>query len=148
MSAEDKPAVLHAALHPVTGPWSVMRDLAVAQAASGLFAGVGLAVITDPTWPDDYRQEAKRSGLAFYESSMPAMFGTAAFLYQRYRVPDWRTWIQDLAARTGASRVVVHFHNAWMSGVFLPLPAVPGVRALAGCRMMPFRTQERSHGSG
>ena len=40
----SKTAVLHAALHPVTGPWSVMRDLAQAQAATGAFAAVGLAV--------------------------------------------------------------------------------------------------------
>ncbi len=121
----SKLAVLHAALHPVTGPWSVMRDLALAQAKSGGFAGVGLAVITDPTWPADYREEARRSGLPFFESTMPAMFGTAAFLYQRLRPPPWRTWLRDFAARTGATRVVVHLHNAWMSGVFLPLPAVP-----------------------
>ena len=123
-------AVLHAALHPVTGPWSVMRDLALAQAASGRFAGVGLGVITDPGWPDDYRQEARRSGLAFYESTMPAMFGTAAFCYQRLRPPPWSAWLRDFAARSRAARVVVHLHNAWMSGVFLPLPAVPGIEVV------------------
>jgi hypothetical protein len=33
-------SVLHVALNPVTGLWSVMRDLAVAQAKSGLYGAV------------------------------------------------------------------------------------------------------------
>ena len=121
-------AVLHVACHPVTGPWSVMRDLAQAQAASGLFAGVGVAVVVDDTWPDAYRQEIRNIPVTFYEAACPRTFGTAAFLYQRIRKPDFRTWIRDLATRSGTDRVIVHFHNAWLSGVFLPLPKVPGVR--------------------
>jgi glycosyltransferase involved in cell wall biosynthesis len=128
MRTSSNVAVLHAALHPVTGPWSVMRDLARAQAVSGRFAGVGLAVIVDATWPAAYREEAHALGLPFYEGACPRTFGTAAFLYQRLRAPDWAAWIRDLAARTGATDVIVHLHNAWLSGVFLPLPAVPGVR--------------------
>jgi glycosyltransferase involved in cell wall biosynthesis len=128
VSGARRIAVLHAACHPVTGPWSVMRDLAHAQQASGAYAGVGLAVIVDSTWPAAYREELKDSPLAFYEAPLPQTFGTAAFLYQRLRPAPWAKWIQAFAARTGASDVIVHLHNAWMSGVFLPLPAVPGVR--------------------
>ncbi len=120
-------AILHAALHPVTGPWSVMRDLATAQAASGRYAGVGLAVMVDATWPAAYRDELRGSPLAFFESRIPHTFGTAAFLLQRVRPPPWERWISDFAARVGARRVIVHFHNAWMSGVFLPLPQTDGV---------------------
>lgn len=128
MTEDPRPVVLHAACHPVTGPWSVMRDLARAQVASGRFAGVGIAVVADRTWPAHYRQELGDAPVAFYKSSCPRLFGTAAFLYQRLRPPAWRDWVGDLAARARASRVVVHFHNAWMSGVFLPLPAIPGLR--------------------
>lgn len=128
MNAASRPAVLHAACYPVTGPWSVMRDLAVAQEAALHRGAVGLAVITDPTWPAYYRDEIRNTPVAFYESTCPRMFGTATFLYQRIRPPPWRAWIGDLAARARTDRVVVHLHNAWMSGVFLPLPTVPGVR--------------------
>lgn len=121
------PAVLHAACYPVTGPWSVMRDLAKAQAASGRFAGVGIAVIVDATWPRHYRDELQGSDVSFHESSCPRLFGTATFLYQRLCPPDWRAWVTDLAARARTNRVVIHLHNAWMSGVFLPLPPVPGI---------------------
>lgn len=127
MSGNEKIAVLHAACHPVTGPWSVMRDLANAQAVSGRYAAVGIAVMVDSTWPEDYREEIKNTPLSFYESALPQMFGTAAFLYQRLRPPPWREWIRDFAGRSGAKRVIVHLHNAWMSGVFLPLPRVDDI---------------------
>jgi glycosyltransferase involved in cell wall biosynthesis len=127
MSEKMKTAVLHVALHPVTGPWSVMRELASSQLASGRYAGVGIAVIVDATWPAAYRDEARDRPFAFYEASVPRTFGTAAFLLQRVRPPPWEAWISDLARRAGAQRVVVHLHNAWLSGVFLPLPHVRGV---------------------
>ncbi len=127
MGDDSKIAVLHAALHPVTGPWSVMRELAAAQCASGRYVGVGIAVVVDATWPSAYREEVRNGEFAFYEAPLPRTFGTAAFLLQRIRPPPWRAWIADFAARTGARRVVVHLHNAWMSGVFLPLPKIANV---------------------
>jgi len=127
MSQDGRLAVLHAACGPVTGPWSVMRDVALAQAASGRYAGVGIAVIVDDTWPTAYREEIRNAPVTFYESRCPRLFGTASFLYQRVRPPDWAGWIRDLAARSGTTRVVVHLHNAWMSGAFLPLPEIPGI---------------------
>ena len=128
MSETSRIAVLHAACQPVTGPWSVMRDLALAQHASGRHAAVGIAVMRDGEWPATYRDEIRATPLAFYESPCPDIFGTALFLHQYLRPPPWRWWIEDLAARAGTNRVVVHFHNAWMSGVYLPLPRIPGIR--------------------
>jgi glycosyltransferase involved in cell wall biosynthesis len=104
-----------------------MRDLAKAQAASGRFAGVGIAVMVDATWPRHYRDELQGSEVSFHESTCPRLFGTATFLYQRLRPPDWRAWVTDLATRARTNRVVLHLHNAWMSGVFLPLPSMPGL---------------------
>ena len=128
MSASERYAILHVACHPVTGPWSVMRELALAQSASGRFAGVGIAVVVDPTWPTECREEIRQTPIHFYESACPKTFGTAAFLYQRIRRPDFRAWLTDFCARCSTDRVVLHFHNAWMSGVFLPLPEVPGIQ--------------------
>ncbi|MCO5043939.1 MAG: glycosyltransferase family 4 protein [Kiritimatiellae bacterium] len=128
MSNEPKTAVLHVACHPVTGPWSVMRDLARAQAESGRYSSVGIGVIVDPSWPADYRDEIRKTGMPFYESSCPALFGTAAFLYQRLRPPPWKAWLSHFAEQAGTARVVVHLHNAWLSGVFLPLPSIEGIR--------------------
>lgn len=114
-------AVLHVALNPITGPWSVMRDLAVAQANSGRYCAVGLGVITSKDWPAQYKEELIQTGLPTYRASTIKAFGTACFLWQRLHHPPIEKWIVDLKRKSGAGRIVVHFHNAWMSGVFLPL---------------------------
>ncbi len=120
-------AVLHVALNPVTGPWSVTRELAKAQAASGLCAGVGIGLVTYGDWPKEYEVELELLGLPAFRALTPRMFGTASFLWQRIRRPPLGSWVQQLAASTGASSVVVHMHNAWLSGVFLPVACPPGV---------------------
>ena len=126
-------AVLHVALNPVTGPWSVMRDLAVAQAKSGWYDAVGLGVIHSRKWPANYDAELRSLGLPFFKADTLECFGTAQFVWQRWQKPPVGTWAQKLARQNGSGRVIVHFHNAWMSGVFLPLhptPACP-VRCVA-----------------
>ena len=57
MNRDAKPAVLHIALNPVTGPWSVMKQLAKAQSASGLYKAVAVGVITDKWWPTHVLRE-------------------------------------------------------------------------------------------
>lgn len=117
----QRPAVLHVALNPLTGPWSVMRDLAMAQAASGRYGAVGIGVIAPKDWPAQYAEELRQTGLPAYRSSTLKTFGTAQFIWQRFQRPPIGDWADDLRSNSGAERVVVHFHNAWMSGVFLPL---------------------------
>jgi glycosyltransferase involved in cell wall biosynthesis len=98
-----------------------MRELAKAQAASGLHAGVGFGVIRSRNWPLHYEAELRSLGLPFYLAQTLQAFGTAQFLWQRWRKPPIGKWVEELAAHCGTSSVVIHFHNAWMSGVFLPL---------------------------
>jgi glycosyltransferase involved in cell wall biosynthesis len=121
--------VLHVALNPVTGVWSVMRELSKAQAGSGLYAAVGLGVVADSQWPALYAKELQTSGLPHYIARTPKMFGTAQFLWQRVQRPPIDRWVDDLLARSGAEFCVVHFHNAWLSGAFLPLRCVGQKRA-------------------
>lgn len=127
MSDLHKTALLHVALNPVTGPWSVMRELAKAQSASGLYAGVGIGLITYGDWPKQYEAELAALHLPLFHSRTPRMFGTASFLWQRIQEPPIRRWVLELAAATGAQTVVVHFHNAWLSGVFVPIAYTKGV---------------------
>ena len=116
-------AVLHVALHPLTGAWSVMRELAKAQAAAGLYASVGVGVVVDETWPRPCRDELSALGMPTFTAGTPHAFGTAQFVWQFLRRPGIERWAAQLARSTGCRHVVVHFHNAWMSGVFLPLRA-------------------------
>ncbi len=100
-----------------------MRELAGAQARSGRYAGVGFALITYRDWPERYERELHESGLPVFRAFTPRLFGTASFLLQRFRHAPIARWAVQLARRSGTESVIVHFHNAWMSGVFLPLHA-------------------------
>jgi glycosyltransferase involved in cell wall biosynthesis len=64
-------------------------------------------------------------GLPFFKAGTLEAFGTAQFIWQRFQKPPVRTWATELAKRSHSERAVVHFHNAWMSGVFLPLYPTP-----------------------
>ncbi len=117
-------AILHVALNPVTGPWSVMRELAKAQHSSFRYAGVGIGVIADYSWPKGYTEDLEKNEFHYYKST-PKLFGTASFLFQRIIKSPIAEWAIDLAGKTAADSVIVHFHNAWMSGVYLPIVVVP-----------------------
>jgi glycosyltransferase involved in cell wall biosynthesis len=121
MSNPTDIGVLHVMMNPFTGPWSVIKQLACAQMASGLYQAVGLGIITDRCWPRAYEDELRQIKLKTYRRNTPKVFGTAQHLFQLVRRPGIENWIGDFAATACASRIVVHFHNAWTSGVFLPL---------------------------
>jgi glycosyltransferase involved in cell wall biosynthesis len=122
--------VIHLALDPVTGPWSVMRELALAQLRSGRYAEVALGVVASGEWGEAYREEAQGLPIRVFTSATPDGIGTVKFLRQRFRRPPLGEWIKAMRGE-GVERVVCHFHNAWMSGVFLPLPEVAGVKVRA-----------------
>jgi glycosyltransferase involved in cell wall biosynthesis len=122
MSSDSLNAVvLHVALEPITGAWSAMRDLATGQAASGRYGAVGIGVIASAAWPKRYVGELAAIGLPSYRCKTLTMSGTLQFLWQRLQRPPVDEWVQDLMKISGVSQAIVHFHNAWMSGVFLPL---------------------------
>ncbi len=120
-SPSSKISVLHVALNPITGPWSVMRELARAQSASGLYAGVGFALISFRDWPKEYEAELASLGLQSYRASTPKMFGTASLLLQRVVQPPLSRWGADFCRLSGGSSLVLHFHNAWIAGTFVPV---------------------------
>lgn len=124
-------AVLHVALEPASGVWSVMRDLSQAQSASGRYRAVAMGVIASSKWPARYADELKRLGLPSYQFRTLDAFGTAQFLWQRIQRPPIGEWADDLIRRSGAASVVVHFHNAWLSGIFLPLRSKHGKQVKA-----------------
>ena len=124
-------AVLHVALEPTSGVWSVMRDVTEAQVAGGRYRAVAMGVIASSQWPARYAGEFERLDMPVYRAKTVSAFGTAKFLWQRIVVPPIGAWADDLRQRSGAERVVVHFHNAWLSGVFLPIRGIPRERLQA-----------------
>jgi glycosyltransferase involved in cell wall biosynthesis len=120
----DNLAVLHVALNPVTGPWSVMRDLAQAQAAGRDYRAVGIGVIAAKNWPEKYAEELSATGIRAYRANTVQTFGTAQFILQHFSRPPVNRWVDNMLEHSGADRCVVHFHNAWMSGVFMPIGKV------------------------
>jgi glycosyltransferase involved in cell wall biosynthesis len=113
-------AVLHVARNPFTGPWSAMCDLAKQQALSAEFAGVALGVIRDSEWSSKYETQLNRLRFPVFLWRTPRLPGTASFLYLFLRRPPLEQWAATLARQTGAESVVLHFHNAWMSGIYFP----------------------------
>jgi glycosyltransferase involved in cell wall biosynthesis len=120
----NKRAVLHVALQPLTGAWSVMRELCKAQANSGLYQAVGMGVIADAAWPAIYAKELSAASSFHYLARTIKMFGTGQDLWQLIKPPPIDQWVADLLGRSGSDQCIIHFHNAWISGVFLPLRCV------------------------
>jgi glycosyltransferase involved in cell wall biosynthesis len=113
-------SVIHVMMNPRTGPWSVMKRLAAAQRLTGSYSEVALGIITAPDWPQAYEAELPKLGQV-YRARSPQLSGTLQHLCQMVSRPGIEAWVDDLARRSAAERVVVHFHNAWTSGAFLPL---------------------------
>jgi glycosyltransferase involved in cell wall biosynthesis len=127
-SGRSDTAVLQIGMNLVTGPWAVVRELAIEQQRSGRYAAVAIGVITDKRWPQHYADELASLGLPCYRTMIPRMpFGTASAVYPVFKRPGIEGWVADLARRSGCRRVIVHSHNAWMSGAYVPLRPVPGV---------------------
>ncbi len=112
-------AVLHLAVNPVTGPLSVMRQLALYQKKSGVKVAFG--IIHDSKWQKNYESELRVLDIHTYKQKQPKLPGTVSFMYQRFLRPPIGEWVQDLASGSKAEMVVIHCHNAWQAGVFLPV---------------------------
>jgi glycosyltransferase involved in cell wall biosynthesis len=116
-----KIAILHVALEPTSGVWSVMRDVALAQVKSGRYCEVAMGIIASTKWPSVYANALDNQGIPHCIFNTFNIFGTAQFLLQMIRRPPLGAWADDLIKRARADRVIVHIHNAWLSGVFLPV---------------------------
>jgi glycosyltransferase involved in cell wall biosynthesis len=125
---DAKAAVFHFALQPMTGPLTVMRLLAKAQSESNLFSGVAVGVFHDKSWPEYYRRDLNALDIPFYTAKVPKLPGTLAFLWQSFKRGIIENWVKDFAGIVKTDTVILHSHNAWMSGIFLPLRAVNGVK--------------------
>ena len=146
-----QPTVIHVAREPRTGVWSAMRQLASWQMQHGYRVAFGL--LLSRGWPDAYReqmQQTANSGVEIFEARSPGIFGTGAFLFHEFSNPI-AGWSRQLASRGGP--VAVHFHNAWLSGAFVPvspksvktLVTYHGMQGEKALRVQPSRRQIHAH---
>ena len=118
-------AVLHVARRPFTGVWSVIRNLAAWQSSDGLAVGVG--VLATPEWSRRHAAELESLRAGGWQDGpgpRPVAFSIAYPLY----VLQWpltgnpiARWAEELARETGRSKCVIHCHNAWLSGAYVPV---------------------------
>lgn len=125
-------AVLHVARQPVTGVWSVIKQLITWQLDNGY--RVGLGVMMSKSWPKSYRielEELAAKGVEIKKSPSPDIIGTAAFFYHQFYCPVNR-WVQEF--QTLGELTTVHYHNAWLAGAFplLKPSSVCGVATFHG----------------
>jgi glycosyltransferase involved in cell wall biosynthesis len=111
--------ILHVARAPRTGVWSVMRQLAHWQLSMGHRVGFGLLIPRN--WPNSYEEQleiAALSGIKIFRAPSPDVFGTGAMLYHQLNNPisDWAHQFHRPGDTT-----ILHFHNAWLSGAYLPV---------------------------
>ncbi len=115
-------AVLHVMWNPRTGPWSVIRELATAQKKSRLYSMVKVGILADSSWPIEYLHELQQLQIPFWVKQVPKFpCENATFFFFYCFRPRLNKWLLDIANSTGAKKIIVHFHNAWRSGVFMPL---------------------------
>ncbi len=116
--------IIHIARQPRTGVWSMMRELARWQVSQGYRVVFGL--LLPATWPVSYHhqlEEMRAEGVRVFTRDSPDVFGTAAYLFHQFSNPmvDWALKVGQPDTTT-----VMHFHNAWLSGAYMPIK-VPSV---------------------
>ena len=97
----------------------MMRQLALWQLRRGYCVGFGL--LLSKAWPTSYREqmvEIADAGVTVMTGGSPNLFGTAAILYHQFSNPISK-WTKKF--RPQDEPLVVHFHNAWLSGAYMPL---------------------------
>jgi glycosyltransferase involved in cell wall biosynthesis len=113
--------ILQVALRPQTGIWSLMRELLLWQNQQVGLLAVG-GYLGDREWIDSYGRQLGGLGVpfVFQEISNVWRWGIERHLRQIFRSPVNR-WVAALVEKYRPRRVVVHFHDAWLSGGFLPV---------------------------
>ena len=116
--------IIHVVRSPLTGVWSLIRNLALWQ-KDHTDAAIGIWIIYDKLWTESYHYELDEMcnlGISVAKIRAPWIInGTASLLTHLIWNPLPR-WINLFLRQAGAiERIDMHFHNAWMSGAFFPL---------------------------
>jgi glycosyltransferase involved in cell wall biosynthesis len=127
------PAILHLARSPFTGVWSVIRSLAGWQKHHGRHVAVG--VLETDAWTERYAQglaELEEQGIPTFTAHIPDLPYTVLFpwLMAKWRLTGhpWERWIPRFCSESEHRSCVVHCHNAWLSGAYVPYRGDSSIR--------------------
>lgn len=112
--------ILHICRNPFTGVWVMMNELCKCQnRLPGQLAVLG--VLADRNWHNSYRSQLADLDVPYTFCQVPTLFGTGAYLLFIISNPV-RDWVRRLRSTWPAAEAILHFHSAWMTGSFFPLP--------------------------
>lgn len=115
-----KRVIVHVARTPQTGAWSFLWNLAHHQHSQKQDL-VGLGIVADRTWPAAYREQLDSfPGLHFHSERPFLLNGTVSFLSERCGNAV-EGWVRAIEKEHKPDSIVLHFHNAWLSGVYVPI---------------------------
>jgi glycosyltransferase involved in cell wall biosynthesis len=114
------------ALRPQTGIWSLMRELLTWQNQQQGLLAVG-GYLGDEEWINSYGRELDSLGVPYFFEKIPSMklWGVERHLRQIFRSPVSR-WVTALQTHYQPRKIIVHMHDAWLSGAFLPVSRPEG----------------------
>ena len=110
--------IIHIGLNPLTGPWGVIKSLSSFQKSRGHDVYIG--IISDKGWPIYYEKELLETGIPNLRLAIPETPGTLSYVLARIFRRAIGRWIETVA-KDDKTKIVLHFHDAWMSGAFLPI---------------------------
>jgi glycosyltransferase involved in cell wall biosynthesis len=113
--------VLQVALRPQTGIWTLMRELLIWQNQQPGVVAIG-GYLGDDEWFNNYGCYLDTLGVPFLFQRIPRMWrwGVERHLRQLFFSPV-SDWLAGLQAKYRPRKVVIHFHDAWLSGGFFPI---------------------------
>jgi glycosyltransferase involved in cell wall biosynthesis len=80
---------------------------------------VATGILARKSWPHSYRQDLEHLGIPFFISRVGSFPGSYLLNY----FSPLSRWVKNLHDRFRPERMVVHLHDAWISGIYLPIKA-------------------------
>jgi glycosyltransferase involved in cell wall biosynthesis len=125
--------ILQAAANPHTGVWALMRSLTGwLKSQSGIDVAIG--VLAKSSWPQAYLRDIKNLDVPFFKDNIYDFPGS--YLLNFFSA-SFNNWLKVLHDQFKPKFMVIHFHDAWVSGLYLP------VRPKLDC---PFAVVDTFHG--
>lgn len=114
-----KKLVIHVAIHPISGPWTVIRRLVEWQKAQADIIPFVFLYLRE-NWPDYYLEQLKQMSIEFDTCSITAWKMRGWYL-RLYLSNDIKKFANRLADRYLPEKIFIHFHTNMLTGLFLPL---------------------------